>query len=105
MIENNPENVGAAFDLLLEQVEAEIEFFAHVGADDFTGRKFGRVREALERAEQVTAFREKILALQEEWGRVATGSRIPPEMEKALQADRGNRANLPHGVRTPEETY
>jgi len=33
MIENNPTNVSAAFEILLEEVETEIDFIDRVGAN------------------------------------------------------------------------
>ena len=31
MIENNPSNVSSAFEILLEEVEAEIDFVTRIG--------------------------------------------------------------------------
>jgi len=38
MIQNNPTNVSAAFEMLLEEVEAEIEFFNEIGKKAFEER-------------------------------------------------------------------
>ena len=35
MIENNPTNVSAAFEILLEEVETEIDFIDRIGAKAF----------------------------------------------------------------------
>ena len=37
MIENNPSNVSSAFEMLLEEVEAEIDFVNNVGSKAFEG--------------------------------------------------------------------
>ena len=44
MIENNPTNVVAAFEILLEEVEAEIDFISQVGAKGFAKRDYERAR-------------------------------------------------------------
>jgi hypothetical protein len=38
MIENNPTNVVAAFEILMEEIEAEIDFINHLGLKDKNGR-------------------------------------------------------------------
>ena len=48
MIENNPVNVSSAFEMLPEEVEAEIDFINGVGSRSFEGRNYERVQEALE---------------------------------------------------------
>lgn len=46
MIENDPTNVVAAFEILLEEIETEIEFVNRVGAKAFEARDYERAREA-----------------------------------------------------------
>ena len=71
MIENNPSNVSSAFEMLLEEVEAEIDFVNGVGARGFEGRDYEKAREALERTGLLTAFRDKVAALRKEWESLA----------------------------------
>ena len=66
MIENNPSNVSSAFEMLLEEVEAEIDFFTRIGSRAFESRDFRKVDEARTQAEKVTAFRDKVAALRKE---------------------------------------
>jgi hypothetical protein len=40
MIKNNPTNVDAAFEILLEEIEAEIGFVNGVGAKGFEARDY-----------------------------------------------------------------
>jgi hypothetical protein len=42
MIENNPSNVSSGFEMLLEEVEAEIDFFTRIGSRAFESRDFHR---------------------------------------------------------------
>jgi len=58
MIENNPTSVVAAFEMLLEEIEAEIDFVNRIGVRAFEGRDYEKAKEALERAAQVTGFRD-----------------------------------------------
>jgi len=103
MIENNPTNVVAAFEILLEEVEAEIEFINRVGAKAFEGRDYDRAREVLERAAQLFAFRDKVAALRKDWDGLTLTS-VGDEDETA-SAERRNLGRLGRGLRTREEAY
>jgi hypothetical protein len=104
MIENNPTNVVAAFEMLIEEVEAEIEVVNKVGAKAFEIRDYERARAALEQAGHIIAFRSKVDDLRREWTLLAGQH---PEASEALN-DHGGRRNLGRlrrGLRTPEEAY
>ena len=49
MIENNPSNVSSAFEMLLEEVEAEIDFYTRIGARAFASRDFRKMRDESDR--------------------------------------------------------
>ena len=102
MIENNPTNVFVAFELLLEELEAEVEFTNKVGSKAFEGRNYDRAKEALERAAFLTAFRDKVAGLRKEWEAFAA---TVPEDDEETQAQRRNLGRLGRGVRTREELY
>lgn len=103
MIENSPSNVSSAFDMLLEEVEAEIDFINHVGARAFEGRTYDKAKEALERSGLLTAFRDKVAALRKEWGDLAVVAEQEEDAE--TQAARRNLGRLRKGQRTPESAY
>ena len=44
MIENNPSNVSSAVEILLEETEAEIDFFTRIGFRAFEITTAGRER-------------------------------------------------------------
>lgn len=67
MIENNPSNVSSAFEMLLEEVEAEIDFVNGVGAKAFGGRDYDKAKEALERSGTLTAFRDRVTVTVTQW--------------------------------------
>ncbi len=67
MFPTNPTNVGAAFEILLEEIEKEIDFTNRVGSRALEARDYHRAREALEQAAQLTAYRDKLAALRREW--------------------------------------
>jgi len=104
MIRNDPTNVVAAFEILLEEIETEIDFTNRAGARGFEARDYDRAREALEQAGRLTAFRDKLATLRREWDRL-----VPPraaETEDAeTTASRRNLGRLQRGLRTPEEAY
>jgi len=102
MIENNPSNVSSGFEMLLEEVEAEIDFFTRIGARAFENRDFRKVDEARAQAEQVTAFRDKVAALRKEWDAI---SGAETEEDEETKAERRNLGRLRKGLRTPESAY
>lgn len=103
MIENNPTSVVAAFEMLLEEIEAEIDFVNRVGARAFEARDYDKAKEALERAAQVTGFRDKADALRREWENLF--AREEDEEGTESHAARRNLGRLRRGLRTREEAY
>ena len=96
MIENNPTNVSSAFEMLSEEVEAEIDFVNGVGAKAFEGRDYDKAKEALERSGVLTAFRDKLASLRKEWEELAAKaereedvSRWTESLASALQSSIG----------------
>jgi hypothetical protein len=102
MIENSPENVFSAFDLLLEEIEAEIDFVSRIGARAFEARDYDKAKEALERSGLLTAFRDKVAALRKEWEALAAAEQHEDE---ATRSERRNLVRLRKGLRTPESAY
>jgi restriction system protein len=104
MIENNPTNVQAAFEMLLEEIEAEIDFINGVGSKALEKRDYDRARDALEHAGKLTAFRDKTGALKKEWDGF-TVIEVDEEDRKEAEIQRQNLGRLQRGMRTREEAY
>jgi len=104
MIENNPTNVIAAFEMLLEEIEAEVDFINAMGSKAFEKGDYDRAREVLEQAGKLTAFRDKTSSLKKEWESYAQ-IEIDEEEIEAAQIQRQNLGRLQRGMRTPEESY
>lgn len=102
MIENRPENVSSAFDLLLEEIEAEIEFVSRIGARAFEARDYDKAKEVLERSGLLTAFRDKVAALRKEWEALTAAEQHEDEVTRS---ERRNLNRLRKGLRTPESAY
>ena len=103
MIENNPTNVVVAFEILLEEIEAEIDFINRVGAKGFEKRDYDRVKEAIEHVGKLTSFRDKIVLHRKEW-ETMTMPELDEE-EEVISAQRQNLGRLQRGMRTREEEY
>jgi hypothetical protein len=93
----------AAFEILLEEVEAEIDFVNTTGAEAQTRREYDRAREALARAEALTAFRDHLAEMRKQWLGIARAG--GPPVDEAARAERRNLGKLRKGLRTPEEEY
>jgi len=103
MIENDPTNVSSAFEVLLEEVEAEIDFVNNVGSKAFESRDYDRAKEALEHAGVFTSFRDRVAALRKEWEDLAAAAESQEDEE--TRAERQNIEKLRRGLRTPEARY
>ena len=103
MIENNPSDVSSAFEILLEEVEAEVDFVNGVGSKAFAARDYEKAREALERAGIVSGFRDRVAALRKEWDESAAVEEA--HEDEQTKVDRRNLGRMRRGVRTPESRY
>ena len=103
MVDDSPTTVQAGFELLLEEMETEIEFINQSGAKAFAARNYDAARAVLERADQVTALREKLAALRSEW------EKLVPVISSNGASSRKNGSHdlgrLQRGVRTRENAY
>ena len=102
MIDSNDTSVMAAFEMLMEEVEADIDFVNRQGAKAFESRDYERAKEALEKAAQVTAFRDKLDNLRREWTQLAGTEADEDEETRTHRRDLGR---LRRGLRTPEQDY
>lgn len=97
-------NVDAAFDILLEEIEAEIDLVNRIGARAFEGRNYDDAQDALERAGRVVALRDRTADLRREWAALA-GPRVVDEETPGEHTQRRDLGRLRRGLRTPEEAY
>ncbi len=103
MVDNGPTTVQAGFEILLEEMETEIEFINQSGAKAFAARNYDAARAVLERADQVTALRERLAALRTEWEKL-----VPVITSNSTGAKKnGNHdlSRLQRGIRTREAAY
>lgn len=99
---NQTSSVSAAFEIVIEEVEAEIDLVNQRGARAFEARDYDNARDALEVAASIAAFREKIDALRREWRSISG----PEEaQDEETRQHRSNLGRLQRGLRTPEEAY
>ena len=103
MNKNNPTDVSAAFELLLEEIESEINSLDKAASKASEEHDRKSAREALELADQITAFRGKVVSLRKEW---ATLGRPYNDTEnKIIHGERRNMGRLQRGARTPEDAF
>lgn len=116
MSETNQVNVYAAFETLLEELEAQIDSVSQSGAQAFAERDYDRARVVLDRADQLSNFRDKITGLRSEWQEV-TGTNLNGgivmsdisdelvDISDRVVVTRTSAGRLQRGLRTPESTY
>lgn len=118
MSDSNTVNIYAAFETLLEEIEAAINDINQAGAQAFADRAYDTARTVLERAGKLTEFRTKVDALRSEWMEIAGPppepeiqvpeppvevSGVPPE--EVGVAPQAPHRRLQRGLRTPERAY
>lgn len=104
MVQDNSTEVLGAFQRLLEVIEVEIDSINKTGARAQERRDYGGASTAIERAHQITALRDRVLALRKEWESLTAS----PQTNRGKQITREKRRNLGRleaGLRTPETAY
>jgi hypothetical protein len=95
-------SVHAAFEILLEEIEADVDVVNQQGSRAFERSDYDSARDALERVGKITSFRERLDALRREWTQIAG----PPETDdEETQLHRRDLGRLQRGQRTPEHEY
>ena len=67
MIHHNAQNVLAAFDVLIEEMEDELQSIHQAGANALEAGNYERAQSAIEHARRIKLVHEKIAALKKEW--------------------------------------
>lgn len=102
-VNNAPTAVLAGFEILVEEMETEIEFINQAGSKAFAARDYEGARTVLERADQATALREKLVELRSEWEKISPS--ITAENEHARKNGSHDLSRLHRGIRTRETAY
>ncbi len=96
----------AAFEILLEEVETEIDSINKIGARAFEERDYDNARDALDRANQITAYRDKVVSLRKEWEMLEAAAVLDDsEHKEIIHAEQRNLGRLQRGMRTPEAAF
>ncbi len=103
MVDSDPTTVLAAFEILLEEMETEIEFINQSGARAFSARNYEGARAVLDRADQATALREKLAELRSEWEKLAPAGAL--NGTDAKRNGSYDLSRLQRGIRTRETAY
>lgn len=102
---NKLTDVPAAFEILLEEIEAEIEFINQMGSKAFECGDYKNVQAISERAQEFIAFRDKIASLRKEYSTLAKRYETIEGEEERVTSSRRALSRLPRGFRTPQEAY
>lgn len=93
--------VNAAFEILLEEIEMVTNAINEAGAQAIAGGQYEKAQECIDTGKRLEQFHAKVKELQAEWSRLFA-ARVP-------RARRGARrrvtARLPRGLRTPEHAF
>ncbi|MCL6507024.1 MAG: winged helix-turn-helix domain-containing protein [Bryobacteraceae bacterium] len=96
----NHNEVYAAFEILLEEIEAAANGLNEAGAEAFRAGDYEKAKAAIEEATRLAEFREKVKVLQKEWAGL-----LPSRPRVRKPKGRKTKARLPRGLRTPEDAF
>ena len=82
MVQHNLQNMLAAFDVLIEEMEDALRSIHKEGADALETRNYERAQTAIEHARRVMLVCEKIASLKEEWKDLETAIRVHADPEQ-----------------------
>lgn len=91
--------VTAAFEIVLEEIETVVDSLNQDGASAFQKGNYDKARELMEIANRLTEFRSKVHSLQKEWDNI---------FSTRVARKRGKRKHFPRlqrGLRTPEDAF
>src|SRR3989442_8531474 len=94
MIEHNAQNVLAAFDVLIEEIEDALRSMNNRGAHALEVSDYDGAQAAIEHARRVVMLCEKVVALKGEW----------KDIERACSEDTACEQKTPHATSTPRQT-
>lgn len=92
--------VGIAFEILLEEIEEVANNLNEQGAEAFKSGNYELARRAIEEATRLSEFREKVKALQNEWKTFSVRKFSKSKKRKKTVGEK-----LQRGLRTPEDEF
>ena len=93
--------VAVAFDMVLEEIQAAIEALAKKVAAAGSAGDFRAASELAAKGKQVAAFRDKVLALKNEWEQAPASASAPRRRSRRKKLGRASRS----GLKTPQEAF
>lgn len=98
-------NVQGAFEYLVESLEEEVNGINHIGAAAFERGDYPAVDTMRTRVDDITALREKVLALRNEWEHIMPQPQDEITKEDGEPVSRRDLGRLPKGMRTPNREF
>jgi len=82
MVHNNSQNVLAAFDVLIEEIEDALRSIHTAGASALETRNYDMAQTAIEHARNIMKVREKVTTLKREWKDIEGAFSVDPDSEQ-----------------------
>jgi hypothetical protein len=106
----NLDDVSAAFEMLLEEIETRVSLLGRINARAWEERNFDQAGDLVKRAETITDFREEVLQLQKKWEALFPDEEIENDAneEPPINIDTSERRSLgrlQRGMRTREPEF
>jgi hypothetical protein len=102
---DNQTSVLAAFEMLLEEIENEVELVNRAGGKAFTESDYERVTTAAAQGKRLEDFRARVANMRREWRELMTEFDVEESEDEEVAAQRRDLGRLERGVRTPEDAF
>ncbi|MCL5942629.1 MAG: winged helix-turn-helix domain-containing protein [Actinobacteria bacterium] len=93
--------VNEAFEILLEEIEEVANDLTYTGAEAFHTGDYEKANKAIEEATRLSDFREKVRALQKEWGTLL----VAQPVRRSKISKKQSAVKLRRGLRTAEDAF
>lgn len=106
----NPDDVSAAFEMLLEEIETRVSLLSRNNAHAWEEWDFTQAGELVKKAQTITDFREEVLQLQRKWEVLFPNEEVETDIPVESSAnqeilERRSLGRLQRGMRTPEQEF
>jgi len=106
----NPDDVSAAFEMLLEEIETRVSLLSRNNAHAWEEWDFTQAGELVKKAQTITDFREEVLHLQRKWEVLFPNEEVEADIPVQSSAnqeilERRSLGRLQRGMRTPEQEF
>jgi len=99
------DDIKDAFDLLLDYLKEYQDEIANKSVEAIKNNNLDLAQDALNKAQKINEFRNRIIELKNEWKRLSDGGFISPRKRLKSDRNKASRTRMRKGLITPRENF